>query len=65
MPDEKQLAALDRATTKGGNAERKRINAIIADAVADAKNLEDKGQKKAVSDALKAVKTRIKDEVPA
>ena len=60
--DPKVQELIAKAEARGANNERKRINAIVADTVTGAGELEDGGQKKAVKAALKDVKTRIRDE---
>ena len=61
MADEKQQAALDKATNKGAAAGRKRINTLITEANSAAGEIEDKAAKKAVKDVLKQLKADIKD----
>ena len=60
--DPKVASAIEKAEARGANNERKRINAIIADASASAKEIEDKAAKKAAADVLKDVKSRIREE---
>ena len=59
--DEKTQRLIDRAVKTERKNVLKIVNEQIAAAVAEAKDIEDKGAKKAVGDALKALKTAIKD----
>lgn len=59
--DEKTQKAVDKAVKAARKDVLKTVNEQLAAAVAEGKELGDKGQKKAVADALKALKTNIKD----
>ena len=59
--DPKVQELIAKAEARGANAERKRINAIIADETTAAGELEDGGQKKAVKASLKAIKSAIRE----
>ncbi len=63
--DEKTQKLIDNSAAKATKAAKKQVLDIVAEAIKDAGELEDKGAKKAVKEALAALKARIKDEVSA
>ena len=63
--DERTQKTVDKAVKAARKDVLKSVNEQITTAIGEAKDLEDKGQKKAVGDALKALKTNIKDATAA
>ena len=59
--DPKVAEAIAKAEERGSKAERKRVAAIVSSAKTAAGDLEDRGQKKAVKDALTDVAAQIRE----